>query len=433
MWHVIREAERRFMTRGTMRRLLLAGMLVGSLATFAPSASAALVQIGETPPIGTPLTACVTDCQDMQLATAAGTSSYAVPTGDAGVIKSFNVLDPPSGYDCNSVGGCRAQLLVFRPTGTAGEYTYVGASSSDNLASDGVVSSQPADIPVKPGDVIGLNHSYIPTWIGGAGAGDVAGQADPCMDQPGDSCTPSPESSRLLAVSAEVQVPTAAFTASTPAVQGTAVSFDGSASTTGATAIIDYKWSFGDGQAADARTTATTSHIYTSPGTYTVTLTITDSDDNTNTTSEAVEVAAPAPPRFLGSTLATTKLATTRQGSVTLSLACSDTAVSSCTDAVALYGTGGPLPTAAFAAKSLGSATFTIASGATATEHLMLDATGRKLIRKHALVPARLLLTASDGAQRTITRTTDVSLKRIAAKHKHQRQGRLAAVSLPQF
>lgn len=77
--------------------------------------------------------------------------------------------------------------------------------------------------------------------------------------------------------------PTAAFTAPASAQTGQSVTFDASSSQPASGAqIADYHWSFGDGQTDDTQS-ATDTHTYTSPGTYTVTLTVRDNDTQSST------------------------------------------------------------------------------------------------------------------------------------------------------
>ncbi len=92
--------------------------------------------------------------------------------------------------------------------------------------------------------------------------------------------------------------PTAAFTSSpaTVAALGATVNFDASASAPGASGgtINDYSWNFGDGTPVDDTSgTATASHAYTAPGTYTVTLTTTDDLGVTGTATEQITVDTP--------------------------------------------------------------------------------------------------------------------------------------------
>lgn len=96
----------------------------------------------------------------------------------------------------------------------------------------------------------------------------------------------SPNSIRLAGVEPPPppppnQAPVAAFSLS-PA-SGTAplpVSFDGSGSADPDGSIVDYAWDFGDGDTGSGQTTT---HTYTTPGTYTPSLTVTDNDGATDT------------------------------------------------------------------------------------------------------------------------------------------------------
>ncbi len=67
-----------------------------------------------------------------------------------------------------------------------------------------------------------------------------------------------------------------------------AISFDGTGSSDADGAITAYDWNFGDNTTA---TGGTTSHTFTSPGTYTVTLTVTDNQGAQTSTTTTVTVA----------------------------------------------------------------------------------------------------------------------------------------------
>jgi PKD repeat protein len=88
--------------------------------------------------------------------------------------------------------------------------------------------------------------------------------------------------------------PSAAFTPSPSlGTAGSAIAFNSGASAAMAGgSITDYAWNFGDGWTEDAGPTATVTHAYASPGTYTVTLIATDDLGLTATTSEQVTIQA---------------------------------------------------------------------------------------------------------------------------------------------
>ncbi|MFQ5999426.1 MAG: PKD domain-containing protein [Candidatus Bathyarchaeia archaeon] len=84
--------------------------------------------------------------------------------------------------------------------------------------------------------------------------------------------------------------PVASFTYSpaTPIV-GETVTFNASLSTPNGGTITSYDWDFGDGNSANVNV-STTTHVYTTAGTYNVTLTVTDSENLTDTTWTLITV-----------------------------------------------------------------------------------------------------------------------------------------------
>jgi len=405
------------------RKLLCGAVLLASLA-LAPPAAAGTIQIGQTAPPNTGNGGGCGNCDDFQVSTVAGSPGYAVPPGDGGVITGWSVLGAPSG----SAGPFSARLLVFRPTATPGQFTFLGESGPASPPADGQVHAYVTSMPVEPGDVIGLEYTDVPAYLPSSGpAGNLTGNTGSCTLTVGTPCTPA-TSTGLMSVAATLQTPTAAFTPSATSVaEGTTVNFDGSASTSPAT-ITDYSWNFGDGTTLDTATTPTAAHTFATPGAHTVSLTITDSNGDTNQAGATVTVLAPTPapspppptptaqtpPSFLGSSLVGTSLSATRKGKVTLDLACSSTATTSCHGKVDLFGSSGAAPTTAAVhhhnkATRLGSVSFTVASGMTATEFITLDSRGRKLLGKKRF-PARALITATDGSSRTVTTLIDVTV-----------------------
>jgi PKD repeat protein len=71
------------------------------------------------------------------------------------------------------------------------------------------------------------------------------------------------------------------------------VTFDGSGSTDLGGFVTSWAWAFGDGTTG---TGVTTTHVYSTPGTYVATLTVTDNGNLSSTTSTSITVSAPALP-----------------------------------------------------------------------------------------------------------------------------------------
>jgi PKD repeat protein len=99
-------------------------------------------------------------------------------------------------------------------------------------------------------------------------------------------------------VTIDQPIPTFTTSPSVPA-PNQSVSFNASGSTDPESTITDYSWNFGDGSPVDdAGSSPTTSHTYTSRGTYNVTLTVTDNLGLTNTISRSVTVDNPPTAAF---------------------------------------------------------------------------------------------------------------------------------------
>ena len=94
---------------------------------------------------------------------------------------------------------------------------------------------------------------------------------------------------RIESTAASNRAPTARVTASpTSGALPLAVSFDGSASTDpDAGDTLTYIWNFGDGSSPATTTSATTSHTYTTAGTFTATLTVRDNHGATSLAAQA--------------------------------------------------------------------------------------------------------------------------------------------------
>ena len=88
------------------------------------------------------------------------------------------------------------------------------------------------------------------------------------------------------------QAPTAVFNANpTSGDAPLLVNFDGFDSFDPDGTIVSYAWNFGDGNNG---TGVSTSHTYSTPGTYTATLTVTDNQGATSSTTEQITVTSPA-------------------------------------------------------------------------------------------------------------------------------------------
>jgi hypothetical protein len=129
-------------------------MLLGSLVCLgvlwlAPSAWATTATIGQAAPA--PSNNTCDQCSQFQLGTAPGTPSYVVPPTPA----SGNPWTLTSWSARGGAAGGSLQLHLWRPTTTAGEFRLVAASDSATLPA-GEISSVAANIPVQPGDVLGL-------------------------------------------------------------------------------------------------------------------------------------------------------------------------------------------------------------------------------------------------------------------------------------
>lgn len=110
--------------------------------------------------------------------------------------------------------------------------------------------------------------------------------------------------------SAVTAIPPTAVVSALPTVGDAplTVSFNGAGSTDQDGSIASYDWNYGDGTANGS--TATASHVYNTPGTYTATLTVTDNSGLKNSSTQTINVrqAPTAVSMKVGSTTITRKL-----------------------------------------------------------------------------------------------------------------------------
>lgn len=223
------------------------------------------------------------------------------------------------------------------------------------------------------------------------------------------------------------QPPTAAFSVTTPSpTAGSPVSFNASASHASVGLITSYAWDFGDGSSGSG---VSPSHAFAAPGIHNVKLTVTDELGGSASATHAVEVVAPSGGGGGGGTgggtgtipitttttssttstqtssavtgfqgvlastpsahVAGSSLKASSSGAVTLQIACA-TGGSSCAGSVTLRTATAVSARRAVAAKkailTLGSASFSVAPGATAKITLHLSAKARALLaRTHIL------------------------------------------------
>jgi hypothetical protein len=161
--------------------------LAGSLGLIAvlwlaPSAAATTATIGQVAPAGT--TGSCGACSELQLLTAPGTTSYAVPalpaSGNPWTLTAWSAR-------ASTAAGGSARALVWRPTGTPGEFRLV-AATGDATFPAGQAPTVAASIPVQPGDVLGLrtgDSEDVPAVYDSPSAEDeeLAAVGDPVIGQ----------------------------------------------------------------------------------------------------------------------------------------------------------------------------------------------------------------------------------------------------------
>jgi len=202
--------------------------------------------------------------------------------------------------------GTDPEGLAITPNGGT---VYVSNFGSQNVTPIDVATNTPGTpIPLtsKPAG-IAIAPSGKTAWVG-SWVGESVTPINLATNAPGAPLVLGGEPS-ALAVEPD-QGPTAAFSVS-PEPAGAATSFDGSASAGPPSGVAAYAWTFGDGSSASGAT-ATVSHVYAAPGTYTATLAVTDNEGcsaslvftgqtaycspvATTTVSHTVTVPTPAP------------------------------------------------------------------------------------------------------------------------------------------
>jgi hypothetical protein len=119
--------------------VVLAGMLL-----FAAGALAATVQLGQLAPPSTD-GGCI-DCTNLQVEAVSPAPSYEVPAG-SWTLTSWSAQ--------GGLKGGSVKLRIFRPTATPGQFRLVAESPLETIAA-AMIATFPAEIPVEPGDRLGL-------------------------------------------------------------------------------------------------------------------------------------------------------------------------------------------------------------------------------------------------------------------------------------
>lgn len=185
----IRLGQSKSRISGTSKTALALGASLLILAAAASSASAATIgQVSPSTDLG-----CLGGVDWVQ-ATAAGNPSYEVPSGGKTITSwSTNAWATP---------GEKMGFKVFRPTGAHGEYSVVGHDGPRDMA-PGTTNTFAVNIPVKPGDLLGLHTTTTGPCDSNGGSRDTV---DSFLGDLGDNASGmfTPNEDSLLNVSAVV-------------------------------------------------------------------------------------------------------------------------------------------------------------------------------------------------------------------------------------
>ncbi|HWF54859.1 MAG TPA: PKD domain-containing protein [Solirubrobacteraceae bacterium] len=245
-------------------------------------------------------------------ATATGTSP------DCACTYAFTTLDPSSTPGPSQNSSSSNQFTLAFPS--AGAWQVMGSvndpvNGNGEKTDDVTVSPDMSGAVTGPGNAIaGQNVTFTASASGGYTTGAGYGYSWTFDGQPqsangssasgtftagthtivvtiSDDATPAHTitKSTTLQVDAPL-VPRFTVTPATGALTGSAVSFNAS-TTTGGRAPLTYAWDFGTGSFTGSG--QTTTHTFTTPGTYTIRLQVTDALGRTATTSQVITVAQP--------------------------------------------------------------------------------------------------------------------------------------------
>jgi PKD repeat protein len=240
--------------------------------------------------------------------------------------------------------------------------------------------------------------------------------------------------------------PVAALKAPATAQTGQAVSFDaGQSQPASGASIAAYQWKFGDG-ATDETQSASDTHVYTTPGTYTVTLSVLDNDtQESSPVSQQIIVTSP-PPSGGGKTVGgggnttttpsvTPPVASIDRSPTNVSPNAADTnntieVTLTCPTTKTSCGGTAAIKTADAVASSvgkgkgkgkkkilvLGQKTFSLNGGQRETLTIRLSPTGLALLKKDRSLKIDVVVTAHDSYGDPLTRTIALTLREPVTK-----------------
>jgi hypothetical protein len=122
----------------------LAVVVLAAMLLLASGASAATLQLGQLAPPSTD-GGCI-DCTNLQVETVSPAPSYEVPAG-TWTLTSWSAQ--------GGLKGGSVKLRIFRPTATPGQFRLVAESPLETITA-ATIATFPAEIPVEPGDRLGL-------------------------------------------------------------------------------------------------------------------------------------------------------------------------------------------------------------------------------------------------------------------------------------
>jgi PKD repeat protein len=207
---------------------------------------------------------------------AAGPSTTAPNRVSSGVTYTPWLVAPAPGGDCT--GGMLAPTADVIAAPTSGDAPLpVDFDASDSSDVDGTITNYAWDFgDGNTGTGVTTSHTYTTpgTYTATVTVTDNSGLTG--------------TDSEIITVTPPNAAPTADVQAApTSGTVPLVVSFDGSASSDSDGSVVSYAWDFGDGNTG---TGPTTSHTYTTPGTFTATLTVTDDEGLTNTDEVVITV-----------------------------------------------------------------------------------------------------------------------------------------------